>query len=116
MENIHITTILLWLTYVMMTGILLSYGMATFWGIKYLILMKQDCFRWVKINITIATGLMMCIYIYLFTRLIMGNPETISNFSNFIIRPVIMFLGFSLATSCRIRYMLAKKKIKELAI
>lgn len=99
-------------TIVMMALIMVAYGLATYWGIKFILLEKKASFTWIKLNTTIATSMMVLIYIYLFIRMFIEKPVEISWFSNIVIRPVILYLGASIAAGCRARYLLLIKSRK----
>ncbi len=98
------------ITLIMMLFILSVYSLSVYWGVKFLLRVKKAPYCWIKINTTIACFLMVMIYIYLLIRFFTGNPIEISNFSNIVIRPVIFYLGTSIASGSRARYLLLLKK------
>lgn len=111
-DLMKVTTLIDVMTVIMMTLIIVVYGMATFWGIRFLLKMRTQPFCWIKMNTTIATGMMVLIYIYLFIKIFHSEPVDISWFSNIIIRPVIFYLGATLASAARARYKRLAEELK----
>lgn len=102
MENINsVVTII---SSIMMVAISVAYFLSFYWNLKYLLLVKKGGFCWIKANLAIASGLMVLIYIYMYVMLFLGTPVGISVFSNLAIRPVIAYLGFTIAANAHMRY------------
>lgn len=88
---------------IMMFAIVLFYGLASFWNIKFLIKTEWQTFSWIKIYSAIVCFLMVVAYIYLIIRFILGDPIDTTLFGAMFIRPLILLMGGSFASSARAR-------------
>jgi len=100
-ENIEILNIL---RVIMSSGIVLTYSLSIYWGTLFLIKTKWQSYSWLKLYTTVACFLMVLLYSYYLGRFIMGSPADITLVGVFAVRPIILFLGGSLASNARARY------------
>ncbi len=95
-------------SYGLFTGIILTYGLAGYWELKYLIASKKYLFT--KVYRVISVFLISILYGYISIQTLLGIEQ--DNFLSFgwpiFVRPCLAFLGGSLAASARLRYVMYK--------
>jgi len=101
------------ITMVTMFGITTGFSLSAYWNIKYLLKEKNSPFAWIKKNLAIASIAMVFTYIYLFIQVFLGEPISISPFSNLVIRPVILYLSFTIASAARANYTYITRRDKD---
>jgi hypothetical protein len=88
---------------IVMIGIAISFGLASFWHIKFLQLSKWQQYSWIKAY-TMIICIMICIlYIYTIIEFIIGTPIEVSIFGFAFVRPALLLLGGALASGARAR-------------
>lgn len=84
-------------------GIVVVYGFASYWNIKFLILAKKQSYSWIKMYTTIMCVIFVLLYSYSIFRVFSGNPIEASLFAAGFVRPAIFLMGGALASSARAR-------------
>lgn len=84
-------------------GIVLVYGFASYWNIKFLMLTKKQSYSWIKMYTAFVCIVFVILYSYSIFRFISGNPIEASLFAAGFVRPAIFLMGGALASSARAR-------------
>lgn len=88
--------------------IIIVYGLATYWNIRFLIHGKK-AYDWVlMLYASIATLVITCLYVYLLIEALKGNFDKVTLFGIMVTRPAILFLGGAVASMARARYISLK--------
>jgi hypothetical protein len=87
----------------MIVGIVVVYGLAAYWNIKFLLLAKRQPYTWIKIFTTIMCMVFMGLYSYSLMWIVLGDPIDVSVFGFAFVRPSILLMGGALASSARAR-------------
>jgi uncharacterized BrkB/YihY/UPF0761 family membrane protein len=88
---------------IMMLAIILFYGLASFWNIKFLTKTEWQEFSWIKVYSSIVCVLMSIAYIFLIIKFMLNEPMDTTLFGIIIIRPLILLMGGAFASSARAR-------------
>jgi hypothetical protein len=88
---------------VMMVGIIVVYGLASYWNIKFLLLAKWQSYSWIKMFTAIMCIVFAGLYSYSLIQTIIGVPIDVSLFGFGFVRPSLFLLGGALASSARSR-------------
>jgi hypothetical protein len=89
---------------IVIIGIIVVYGLASYWNIKFLMITKKQSYTWIKIYTTIMCIVFVMLYLYFITMIILGKPIESSLFAAGFARPAIFLMGGALASSARARY------------
>ena len=88
---------------VVMSGIVISFGLAAFWNIKFLKLSAWREYSWIKIYTVITSIIISVIYLYCIIETIIGTPIEVSLFGFAFVRPALLLLGGAVASGARAR-------------
>jgi hypothetical protein len=88
---------------VMMVGIIVVYGLASYWNIKFLLVAKWQSYSWIKMFTAIMCFVFAGLYSYSLIQTIIGTPIDVSLFGFGFVRPSLFLLGGALASSARSR-------------
>jgi hypothetical protein len=85
-------------------AIVLAFGLSVYWNMRACILSSNIFYRKILIYMVVASAMIAGAYLYLFIHALMGIFSETTLFGAAIIRPILLFLGFSSASIARYRY------------
>jgi hypothetical protein len=86
-------------------GVAVIFGLSVFWNIKGWIKSKNIFYKRILVYMMLASGLLSFAYLYIFINSLMGDFSDTTLFGAVVIRPILLFLGFSSASISRFRYL-----------
>jgi hypothetical protein len=93
-------------------GIAISFALAGFWNLKYILVVKRPFFLGLKIQHVISKIIVSIAYLTIMIFQLTGNPMEYSLFAGIILRPALCYLGLIEAAMARERYLKAKRDKK----
>ncbi len=90
------------ISYIMIVGIIIVFGLATYWNLKFLIIAGRSADETgIKIYCAFSTFIFFVVEIYVLARYITGHYGDISPFGTVVIRPAIFLVGGAAASTAR---------------
>lgn len=88
----------------MIIGIIVVYGLSSFWNIMFLIKSKWQVYSGIKLYTALCSIIFVLLYSYLLFDIITGEPKPFSVVNIAIMRPAVFLLGGAIASAARARY------------
>jgi hypothetical protein len=102
-EDEFLTTLLNFFVSSMVFISIVFYGLAAYWNLKFIHLVKWQPYSWTKSFIAICCVMYVFVFSYLFYDIVFLQKVEISFFSAMFIRPITLLTGAALASSARSR-------------
>lgn len=91
------------MSFIMLVGIVIVYGMSAYWNTKFLLMTHWRFYSALKLFGAIVGFLAVIGYGYLIIQYLTGNPIDISFYGGVILRPIVFLAGGSMASNARAR-------------